>query len=346
MYHINICGDGPISHIMVRLCRRSGFSHIGHQAYSDEGANTAPPALTLGANQTRILYALGLAPALQELAWPPDREQVRLARSQYLISELPLGKFYQDRYGAPMLNLSYHELLNTVMTEVSTPHFNDSELTIATEESALSNSSDLTHATQPTALRLLYGHFPSTHSIANVTWLARNAIAWQFSTQTKDHIYLLSQSAVTLQSDDWHPSLWAQIEQLQPVDALKMDNGVRNHWVEGDLVHLGHATMGCHPMRRETWFTGIEDAWVLSRMLENYEEAISEGLQAYQQYRKPRAERIHRSNQALLNSQLAITPTARLLRNVGIGLRSRFLPEIAMQRIDWLYGYDCIKGFN
>ena len=25
---------------------------------------------------------------------------------------------------------------------------------------------------------------------------------------------------------------------------------------------------------------------------------------------------------------------------------ARFLPEIAMQRLDWLYGYDCIKGFE
>ena len=32
-------------------------------------------------------------------------------------------------------------------------------------------------------------------------------------------------------------------------------------------------------------------------------------------------------------------------RNLNWSLTSRFLPEIAMQRTDWLYGYDSIKGF-
>ena len=39
-------------------------------------------------------------------------------------------------------------------------------------------------------------------------------------------------------------------------------------------------------------------------------------------------------------------PLRRLTRNLGMGMRHRLLPELAMQRDDWQFEYDCIKGFD
>jgi hypothetical protein len=35
-----------------------------------------------------------------------------------------------------------------------------------------------------------------------------------------------------------------------------------------------------------------------------------------------------------------------LQRNFKLALGSRYLPEIAMGRFDWLHGYDCVRGFE
>ncbi|MEQ9452071.1 MAG: hypothetical protein RJQ07_10855 [Pseudomonadales bacterium] len=345
MYPIDIRGTGIVSHCVARLCQRSGFHDLALQPYDPEQSVPEPPALTLGANQTRILAALGLQNALYEVAHRPDREQVRLARSRYLVAEMPLGQFYQDRYGAAMINLTRAELSDLVKTSLP------ANSTDATTSTTTQRQASLTIETEAPLeadgpWRLDYVELPATHTIANVTWLARNAVAWQFSSRNADHLYLLRSANSPLDENDWHGSLWALLEAVEPVHQVQASNQVRQHWVAGDWVFVGQACLPYHAMRRETWFTGLEDAWVLSRMLENYEEAMHEGLASFETYRKPRAERIARHNDALLKETLRTSAAARTMRNIGIGLRNRFLPEIAMQRIDWLYGYDCIRGFH
>ena len=112
MYSVAILGTGISAHLMARLCNRSGFDDVSlttsdgqepDQLLAENGPHNDLD--TLAASQTRVLFALGLGEALMDHACLPDREQVRLAASGYLLSELPLGKFYQDRYGAPMLNI-------------------------------------------------------------------------------------------------------------------------------------------------------------------------------------------------------------------------------------------------
>ena len=41
-----------------------------------------------------------------------------------------------------------------------------------------------------------------------------------------------------------------------------------------------------------------------------------------------------------------MNPTQAFFNHLGTALSTRFLPEIAMQKLDWVYGYDCIKGFH
>lgn len=333
-YAITIQGTDAVAHATARLCQRSGFQDVALQGGHDP---QIPPYLTLPANQTRILQAMGCGDVLQSQGFEPDREQVRLAASQYLISEMPLGKFYRDRYGAPLVNLSYAALKEALQTDLPECTAGQTELVIHTNKANVA-------ATQSWELRH-HRHLGAT-STANVTWLAKSSVAWQFSTPDAVQYYVLVPAGAALDEGEWSPDLWPAIAKARPVAQFAYNPEVRKDWVAGNWAFLGLATMGLHPIRRETWFTGLEDAWVLSRMLENYEEAVTEGLRAYTQYRQPRADRIWRSNVALTELFFAKSPMKRLGRNVGIALRSRFVPEIAMQRIDWFNAYDCIKGFS
>ena len=116
-------------------------------------------------------------------------------------------------------------------------------------------------------------------------------------------------------------------------------------WHSEKLALLGEACHG-HPVFPELAVAaGLEDAWVLSRMMERWEESPHKGYPDYERYRKPRARRL-RAHADAERASLATADSLQVWqRNLKWSLTSRFLPEIAMQRTDWLYGYDCIKGF-
>ena len=81
-------------------------------------------------------------------------------------------------------------------------------------------------------------------------------------------------------------------------------------------------------------------------MLENYEEDMHDGLSEYARYRQVRARKITRETESLTASLTQPVAAKRIMRNLGIALSTRFLPEIAMSRRDWFHSYDRIKGFR
>ena len=116
-------------------------------------------------------------------------------------------------------------------------------------------------------------------------------------------------------------------------------------WFAEKLVLLGTACHAHPDFPALNSSAALEDAWVLSRMMERWEESPHEGFADYERYRKPRARRLRafaRGERTTLSEPVGF---AAWQRNLKWSLTSRFLPEIAMQRTDWLYGYDCIKGF-
>lgn len=117
------------------------------------------------------------------------------------------------------------------------------------------------------------------------------------------------------------------------------------YWHAGKVAMLGSVTHA-HPFYPALGpSASLEDAWILSRMMERWEETPHEGFAEFERYRKPRAARlrVHADSEIELLTLSEPLPVWR--RNLKWSLTSRFLPEIAMQRLDWLYGYDCIKGF-
>ena len=344
MYSVAILGTGISAHLMARLCHRSGFDDVSlttsdgqepDQLLAENGPHNDLD--TLAASQTRVLFALGLGEALMDHACLPDREQVRLAASGYLLSELPLGKFYQDRYGAPMLNIHRTDLAASIDSGVSADHIDPDTagLTINTLPADLSTE---------TRWRLAYARAERGKTAANTTWLARRGVVWQVPSRQHDHFYALLPQDYEWRDSDWHGSLREIVRQSLPVPAGILTSAVREHWQEGSFVHIAQACYLPGMLVRECRWCGFEDAWVLSRMMENYEEDSHAGVSEYVRYRKPRVSKIRRLSDERMQSYLATKRTS--IRNLGIAFRTRFLPEMAMQRIDWLHQYDCIKGFN
>ncbi len=145
----------------------------------------------------------------------------------------------------------------------------------------------------------------------------------------------------------WHASIPQLIEASD--DCFKWALYEREpliDWTHQRATLLGDA---CHPMLpylAQGAGMAIEDAWVLSRLLERWEDEPTGGLQEYQKYRQPRTRRVQLESRRQgdmfhLTDKWAITR-----RNLKLGFGCRYLPEIAMQHFDWLHGYDAVKAFD
>jgi len=117
------------------------------------------------------------------------------------------------------------------------------------------------------------------------------------------------------------------------------------YWHAGRTVMLGSV---CHvpPVHSDyAPSAAMEDAWVLSRMMERWDDEPHRGFAEYELFRKPRARRLRTHADETLAIHTLSRPAAIWQRNLSWSLTSRFLPEVTMAKLDWLYGYDCIKGF-
>ena len=143
-----------------------------------------------------------------------------------------------------------------------------------------------------------------------------------------------------------HPHL-ARICESWDADYLRTPEAeVAGCWHAGRTVMLGGICHGGPIWPDLSPSAALEDAWVLSRMMERWEEEPHQGFSEYERYRRPRAERLRAFAAAQFATHTLRAPMARWRRNVSWSMTSRFLPEISMQKLDWLYGYDCIRGFG
>lgn len=348
MYPIAVVGTNPTARATMLACRLAGFEDITWVSAEakPKAASVALSAQTLPANLTRLVTALGGGKSLLSLGHVPDREQVRFAKSAYLLSELPLGKFAQDRYGAPHINIANTDFIETLNCPnkpmpgraLDQLAADNGVVLVCTDTLAV----DPTHELWQANLAL-----DSTTANANITWLGHAQTGWQFSTPDHTHYVFSTPIGVALEISDWHPSLHEAIEAATLTGSFNIAGStVRNHWQEGNVAYLGDACYGGNIYRRESLCLGLEDAWVMSRMLENYEEDIFDGLAEYERYRKPRTNKVARTSAELAVKQAVGAPTRQFIRNLDVAFSTRFMPEIAMQRIDWLYNYDCIRGFR
>lgn len=145
----------------------------------------------------------------------------------------------------------------------------------------------------------------------------------------------------------WHPMVGTLIGAATEVYRWALyDHDPLPGWQRGAITLLGDA---CHPMLpylAQGACMAIEDAWVLSRMLERWEDQPANGLAEYERYRRPRTARVQLRSRAQGREFHLHERWPVLRRNFTLALGSRYLPEIAMRQFDWLHGYDCIRGFE
>jgi hypothetical protein len=351
MYPLACVGDNATARAAIAACHKAGFSEVtwvaGAAPGDDRGAHTLP------ANISRIVTALDGNAALEEFGHQPDRQQVRLATSGFLLSELPLGPFSRERYGAPHVNIEasdWPRLLPVAKEVALRPHQPLAELDhafaavlVCTPETEISSSQP------PATHKLWHARLPldASMSKANITWLGQRQTAWQFSTRVAQHVYFSVPLNMQPQAKDWHPLLHAAVAAAAPDrEFCAYTDAVREHWHAGAVVYLGPACCPANPFLREAQSLGLEDAWVLSRMLENYEEDVQEGFREYEKYRRARTRRVATAAARRATDMTRKGRISRFLSYLNVALSSRFLPEIAMHRIDWFYGHDCIRGFR
>lgn len=142
----------------------------------------------------------------------------------------------------------------------------------------------------------------------------------------------------------WHPTVQQLIDQAD--DCFKWalyDREPLPSWSTGRVALLGDA---CHPMLpflAQGGASAVEDSWVLARLLEASGGAPEQALAAYQQVRQPRTDRMQRDARRQGEMFHLQSRWGRFKRNARLGIGCRLLPESAMQRLDWIHGYDAVN---
>ncbi|MBC7476483.1 MAG: FAD-dependent monooxygenase, partial [Pseudorhodobacter sp.] len=109
----------------------------------------------------------------------------------------------------------------------------------------------------------------------------------------------------------------------------------------GAVAILGDAAHPTLPFLAQGANMALEDAWVLAAALAAH-DSLAAGLAAYQQARSARCGRIVQA--AARNARayhLAGLP--RTLAHAGLRLGGWLMPELALRRFDWLYGFDVTR---
>ena len=343
---LTIRGNDPTAHILRLACEENGLDAVTQ--IRGDYAPTIPAAI-LPANISKIITALIPEQGLKELSTLPDRKHIRLAKSGYLISEIPLGKFYSDRYGAKLYNIKENELNDLLKSSLTSS-------TISQTSHNEHNSNILAVTDLPAAqlkktnkYHTFYAEIPIDKKsfLINTTWIGKKQLAHQFCTSKSSHLVFLSQSEKPLDPNDWHPSIREAAESArkrQAVPRIEATDDLTT--IDGSIVKLGLAWSEDNWLLPESVHVGLEDAWVLSRMLESYEEDIDNAISYYEKYRKVRLARLRRMNDEEFTKCFETKGVGRLGQHIGLAFSTRFIPEIYMNRQDWLHGYDCLRGFR
>lgn len=347
--------------------KRAGLE--GWQLLEDAAASPPDPELLpISPNGARVLHALGLRGWLAGQAERPATLEERTGGNGFLLSALPLGEFSANRFGAPFYLVSsraLHEALRAALGPVSQPATANLEgqpapLRVWSRDSARDAASE--HAG---AAWLWQGQLPLEQvpellranalslwvGPGRALWLSRDSVSAQLAFTAlaarpdgtgNDRAPSLAQtfgpwhraigellSAVA----EHHPRRWTA---QPPPEQL-----VRN----GDVL-IGPAAHPMGPALLQQTSATLEDAWVLSRFAEQHEGAPAEIAAQYERYRLKRARLLVARSNAAVRQLLFARGAERVRARLASTLTGRFLPELALGRLDWIYRYDCVRGFE
>ena len=350
MYHVAIIGESLAAQVAALACAASGFHDID-RLQGSRHLNEQPQVYSLGANASRLLRAL-VPESIEGLGFQPDRRQVRFAKSAYLLAELPLGEFYQQRYGSPLVNFSAPALTAYLEEHIGNPlknsmSLNDAE--ISHQVTVLADSERRIKASNYDPSFLIYHASLPDHPLrkANVLWRGDGQYIEQLADNNQVHFRFITRADIPFDPEQWHDSLQDAFAAKMQVGGVSLNGFSAGETLfAGRVAYLQSALTPASQIRIDADNTALEDAWVLSRMMENYEEDLGDGLAAFERFRRPR----HRKVAAQLRDHLLRltepSVSKRFSQHVGMALQNRLLPELALAQQDWLYEHDVIKGFR
>lgn len=381
--NVGVIGAGVGGMTLALICRHLGVGDV--RIYRDAPGSDNDHLLELSSNATRILHAIGLKDGLQEAAIEPQFSFTRTGQGGILLTQRALGAFSVARYGAPtylILRSKLLELLELACRGRDIEFTADTVAEITPESGQLefADGSRIVHDaivgcdgvrskvrnllskaewkidSSVCVISMRTTAAPTTHVINIWSEPSRYCVQYPVSDNRTDLLVVIQPGAMSLNSAEdavhtalrnWHPRLQECMENVTDTCNHPVINSEPlEYWYAGKVVLLGDA---CHPLpvySMQGACAAIEDAWVLGTMMERWEDTPAEGFSDYQRYRLPRVKKLRREA-IIAAANLSMAQRSDIWRrNVKWALTSRFLPEMSMEALDWLYGYDCIKGFD
>ncbi len=345
---VQIIGRGLQGQVAALCCAHAGLGDI--HLIGATAANILP-VVELPPNATRILFALGLRPALDEITYLPMSELYRTASTGYGLVNRPLGPFVEQRYGSTHVHC-HAQTLSRLLDQVLA----SKGVTIHGQIDGLPEPADVVLITAPG----IHSNsvFPAQPAPTSTDW--ETAVAWHDQTggpliNWSDEgcyarqIPVREGTCTVLVRNDKAASEQTE-RRLRILEALNwqpvLSTPWRPEWWVDRQVLVGAAAHPLPPFGGQEFALALEDAWVIARMLALYDDHLPTALGEYQRFRRPRARRMQAHLQALAAGHAQRSALRRLANNWGLALRYRLLPELAMQRDDWQFEYDCVKGFD
>lgn len=354
-----LVGAGPAALIAALALRRAGLEV---EVYAGETEPAARQALALPPNATRIVRALGLAEPCAACSEKIELTQIRSARRGYVIAWQPRGALLEARYGAPYLETSARAFCRVLRAAAARSRIGlidsrpagadaiDADLIVIADAPDPGTST----RASPTPWRLHRGVSPQ--GAFDVDTFGRAAV-WSDPVNYFDHVRIggelfwraIVPKASSLESVAAH---WAEpigdlIAAADSVSSFEvLDYEPIESWLGERSILIGDA---CHPLLPHPRFgeaLAIEDGWVLAHMLDVYEDDLAAAAAEFERHRKPRTDRVQAWARRFAG---ACHPGRRSLwwrRHLGLAAGCRFLPELALERDDWLYGYDAVRHYG
>lgn len=142
---------------------------------------------------------------------------------------------------------------------------------------------------------------------------------------------------------DWHPTVRTLLAEVDDCFLWGLfDRPEQVRWVRGRMALIGDAAHPMLPFMAQGAAQALEDVAALIRHLRGAK--AGEALEAWEEERWPRATRVLQTAQANGRMFHRSAGPVRAASRAVIGTVSKLMPGVAAGQLDWLYGFDAVKG--
>lgn len=139
----------------------------------------------------------------------------------------------------------------------------------------------------------------------------------------------------------WHDSLHTLFQATERCYKWAMlDRDPLACWSQGRVTLLGDAAHPMLPFLAQGGAMAMEDGFVLAECLHRGTHDVPAALHEYESLRKDRTTRVQLGSRARSDMCQTISPLAQWRRDLGFLFNQIFRPGAAIQKADWIYGYD------